>query len=151
MFGLTPYRKRPNWAERRDDWNPWEEMNRFFDEFLSDRWPASLSSQSGMKVDIKETDKAYVVEAEIPGVDKKDIQVELEDGLLTIAVKRDEQVNVEGENYIRRERRFSGMKRSFHVDNVKEDGVKASYANGVLTITLPKRTPGKSGRSIVID
>jgi HSP20 family protein len=126
-------------------------MNQVFDDFFNDRWPVALFNQNGMKVDIKETDKEYVVEAEIPGVDKKDIQVELENGLLTIAVKRDEQVNVEGENYIRRERRYSGMKRSFHVDNVKEDGVKASYTNGVLTITLPKRSPGKTSRSIVID
>lgn len=133
-------------------WNPWEEMNRAFDQFFSEPWPAPPFQYGGqMRVDIKETDKAYIVEAEIPGADKKDIRIDLQDGLLTIAAKRDEQVSVEKDNYIRRERRAFNMSRSFRVDNVKEEDVKASYKNGILTVTLPKRTPGKRGRTIDIE
>jgi len=151
MFGLTPFRRRQNWLEGRDGWNPWEEMNRAFEEFFDEAWPAPFFRQDGMRVDIRETDKEYIVEAEIPGANKNDIQLDIHDGVLTIAVKRDEQVNVERDNYIRRERRYTGMKRSFRLDNVREEDVKASYRDGILTITLPKRSPGKRGRSITID
>lgn len=152
MFGLTPFKKNRQWVDKFGEWNPWIEMDRAFDSFFNESWPASFFGQEGaMRVDIKETDKAYVVEAEIPGVDKKDIELDLRDGLLTITVRRDEQVNVENDRYIRRERRAVNMRRSFHVDNVKEEDVKASYKNGLLTITLPKRTAGKRGRTIDID
>jgi HSP20 family protein len=152
MFGLTPYRKRNNWLDGRDGWNPWDEVNRAFEELFNGAWPAPFfRPDGGMRVDIRETDKEYVVEAEIPGANKKDIQLDIQDGVLTIAVKRDEQVDVERDNYIRRERRFTGMKRSFRLDNVKEEDVKAAYKDGILTITLPKRTPGRKGRSIEID
>jgi HSP20 family protein len=105
-----------------------------------------------MKVDIKETDKEYIVEAEIPGVDKKDIQLELHDDLLTIQVQRNEQLDVENNNYIRKERRTSSMSRSFYVENVKQEDVTAKYENGILSIVLPKREPGiKKGKNIEIQ
>lgn len=152
MFGLTPFRKRPQWVDKGEVWNPWAEMDKAFDQFFNEPWLSPLFAQSGaMRVDIRETDKEYIVEAEIPGVDKKNIQLDLQDGILTISVKHDEQVNVEKDNYIRRERRATALRRSFQVDNVKEDAVTAAYNNGILTITLPKRAPGKKGRTIDIQ
>lgn len=152
MFGLTPFRGRRQVAEERGIWHPWQEMNRAFDQFFDQAWPASVFGQDGgMRVDIKETDKQIILEAEIPGVDKKDIRLELHDGVLTIAVDRDEQVVEEKAAYIRKERRATRLARSFHVDNVKEEDVKASYKNGILTVTLPKRKDGRKARSIEIQ
>lgn len=153
MFGLTPFRKRGNEVGKISNWNPWVEMDKAFDCFFDDSCRFPLFQHDGtMHVDIKETEQAYMVEAEIPGVDKKNIQLELHDDILTIAVQHDEQVNMEKDHYIRRERRAVSMSRSFYVENVKEEDVEAKYENGILHITLPKRDPGiRKGRSIDIQ
>lgn len=93
-----------------------------------------------------------MVEAELPGVQKEEINIDLRDDRLSIAVQRNEQVNEERENYIRRERKSASMCRSFYVENVKSEDVKAKFENGLLTIVLPKREPGKpSGRRVAIE
>ena len=80
-----------------------------------------------------------MLEAEIPGVDKEDINLEYKDDILTISVERKEEVNDERENYIRKERRYGSFKRAFYVDNVDEENIKAKFKNGVLKIKLPKK------------
>lgn len=93
-----------------------------------------------------------MVEVELPGVQKEEINIDLRDDRLSIAVQRNEQVNEERENYIRRERKSASMCRSFYVENVKSEDVKAKFENGLLTIVLPKREPGKpSGRRVAIE
>ena len=153
MFGLTPFRRNHNLIGKRDGLSPWSDIDRAFEQFFNDSFLSPFFHQGGsMKVDIKETDKEYIVEAEIPGVDKKDIQLELHDDLLTIQVQRNEQLDVEKDNYIRKERRSSSMRRSFYVENVKQEDVTAKYENGILSIVLPKREPGiKKGKSIDIQ
>ncbi|PNT91110.1 Hsp20/alpha crystallin family protein [Clostridium thermosuccinogenes] len=140
MFGLTPFNSRRNGMVRRND--PWG-IRDFMDSFFSE--PFFLES-TGIRADIRETDKEYIVDAEIPGVNKENIKLELRDDVLTISVERNEQINEERENYIRRERRYGSYSRSFYVENVKNEDVKAKYANGVLTITLPKQEGGKDNR-----
>lgn len=84
------------------------------------------------------------MEAELPGVDKENIRLELKDDILTIGVDQNEQFEEERENYIRKERRVCSMSRSFQLPNVKNEDVSASFKNGILTITLPKQNPGKT-------
>jgi len=136
MFGLTPYNRRSNSVSRGKDL--WDVKN-IFDDFFGDSFVSGFfSAANSMKADIRETDKEFIIDAEMPGVKKEDIKLDLRDDTLTISVERDEQVNEERENYVRRERRYGGFSRSFYVENVKHEGVMAKYNDGILTITLPK-------------
>ncbi len=130
MFDLVPFGKR----ER-------DLMRGFFGKDMMDGFfnnDVFFASHSGIRADIKENDKEYIVDAEIPGVDKESIEVELKDNYLTISANHNEEVNVEKENYIRRERKVGRISRSFYVENVKNEEVKASYNNGILNLILPK-------------
>lgn len=110
-----------------------------FEEAFNDWFrPAYQHAGSVMKTDIKETEKGYELEVEMPGFDKKDISVSLEDGYLTVsAEKQEKEESGEKKNYIHRERSFSA-KRSFYVGDVEEETVKAKYENGVLTLIVSK-------------
>lgn len=137
MFGLTPYnnRKQNGLARRNDIFD----VRSMFDEFFNDSFsPAFPFQGTSVRADIRETEKEYIIDAEIPGVKKEDIKLELRDDVLTIAVEHDETVNEERNNFIRKERRYGSISRSFYVENVKNEGVTAKYENGVLTINLPK-------------
>lgn len=114
----------------------------FFEDLGTDLWfprmRRRLIKGNIMKVDIKEDDKTYTVEAELPGADKKDIKVDYDNKTLTISYEKSEESKVEKENYIRQERQFESTERSFYIENIDEAGIKAKFENGVLTLTLPK-------------
>ena len=91
-----------------------------------------------MKTDIKERENEYVMDIEIPGFDKNDISLSLENGYLTVSVNRkEEEKEGKKENYLRRERSYS-MSRSYYVGSVKETDIKAKYENGLLQVFIPK-------------
>lgn len=94
--------------------------------------------------DVKENDKDIVVHAELPGVKKEDIQVELHNGFLTISGERNEEKKEQGERYHRVERSYGKFARSVAVpEGVSEEQIKARYENGVLEVTMPKPQPTK--------
>lgn len=106
-----------------------------------------------MKTDIKETDKSYELEVELPGFSKEDISISLEEQYLTISAEKTEKQEDESDKhrYLRKERSVS-CSRSFYIGDVKEDSVKASYTNGVLEVSLPKLEPEPpQKRSIAIE
>ncbi len=88
--------------------------------------------------DIKETNDAFVIETELPGYDKSGISVNMKEGVLTVRAERQADNSSDGDSYIRRERSSETIERSFEVSGVDADAVTAAYANGVLTVTLPK-------------
>jgi HSP20 family protein len=90
-----------------------------------------------LRTDIRETDDVYMLETEMPGINKEDIELIREDGILTIAVKAKEPENTEG--YMRRERVYGDLKRSFALKNIDEETISAKLENGVLFVTLPKQ------------
>ncbi|MEW6267644.1 MAG: Hsp20/alpha crystallin family protein [Thermodesulfobacteriota bacterium] len=91
------------------------------------------------KVDVTEEEKSYKVTAELPGFNKDEIKVEIEDGRLELKAEHVEDVNEEKKNYRLRERRSRAFSRTFLLpDNVAGEKIEAGLANGVLTITLPK-------------
>ena len=92
-----------------------------------------------LRVDISENEKEYVLEAELPGIRKEDISIEVNDDRLTISANQDERVEEKRDNYIRKERKASRMTRSFCFDNVDTDKITAKHDNGVLTLILPKK------------
>ena len=106
--------------------------------------PAFFAGDAQIKVDIKENEKEYIVEADLPGVKKEEINVDLNNDRLTISVTRNEETNIEKENYIRKERRSGSYSRSFYVENVIENQISAKFENGVLSMVLPKRESGVS-------
>ena len=143
MFDLTPFSRRRDLAPR----NFAEEMLREF--FSTDLRP---EIDLTIRADIKENHEEYIVEAELPGVNKEEINVELKDKTLTISANRDDIVEEEGQNYIRKERRQGCFSRSFYVDNVDSKKIKADYNDGILKIILPKlKEQGPNTYRINID
>lgn len=105
-----------------------------------------------IKVDIKEDDKNYLIQAELPGVNKEDIDLEIADNILSIQVERKEESKEEKENYIRKERRYGNFKRSFYIDNVDLEKIDAELDDGILEINLPKKTRNQEQvKTIKID
>ncbi len=97
---------------------------------------------SGFRVDLRDTEDAYIVEAEMPGLDRKDIDINADDNSLTISAHYDEnaeQKDKEG-NYIQRERHAGAFSRSFTLDNILENEVTAEMASGILRVRCPKKT-----------
>lgn len=92
-----------------------------------------------MKTDIREDDKSYLLEVDLPGYSKDDIKIDITDGYLTINAKVEKEDKDDGKNYVRRERFTGEVSRSFYVgEEIKEDEVKASFKNGILTLEVPK-------------
>ena len=96
-------------------------------------------------VDITETDTAYVIKGEIPGVNKEDVKVNIEDGMITMSGDRKQEKEEKGKKFHRIERSYGSFMRSFRLpDNVDESAVKAEFKDGMLNVTLPKSTQAKN-------
>ena len=116
---------------------------RIFDEFMRPFFSGMNGvSRESMNVDVKDEGDHYLLEAEIPGATKDNVHVDMDDGVLTIATEwNSEKKDEKNDSYIISERRYGSVTRSFTVENVSEDGITAAYENGVLKLTLPKKTP----------
>jgi Molecular chaperone (small heat shock protein) len=111
----------------------------FWDDFFGeDLLPVKFGS---FKTDITENDKEYVIEADLPGFAKEAIQLEMTDNRLTISAKKDDAVEENKDNYIRKERYVGEVSRTFIVDDVKEEDIKAEFKDGVVKVILPKKEP----------
>lgn len=114
----------------------------FFNEFFG--FPMEFRGDRRheiMKTDIAESEKDFTLSVEVPGLDKKDINLALEDGYLNITATKEESSGEKDKkgNYIRRERSFGSYQRSFYVgENVKENNIKAKMDKGVLTVVIDK-------------
>jgi len=125
-------------------WNPTHSLmtdfDRIFDSMFSPGWPRLSAGQSWMlAVDVNETEKEFFLSADMPGLDKNDVSVDIHDGVITIKGERaiDNEKSTDG--YRIRERQLGSFNRSFRLpDNVNEDKVAAKFKNGVLMVTLPK-------------
>ena len=103
-----------------------------------------------MKCDIYENKENYVIEADMPGLDKKDVTVDYNDGYLTIKASKSSEENEEEKDYIRQERFYGTMERKFYVGDIDESKVSAEFKDGVLKVCLPKETIEKASKSIEI-
>lgn len=147
MFGLTPYRSRG--LNRSDDFVDFYNM---IDNFFSDSFSPMRSTRvSGFKMDVREGEGEYCVEAELPGFSKEDIHLEFDDGRLTISVCKGEEKEEEDKKYIHKERVYSSMQRSVYLPNVNGEDINAGFENGILKITMPKVEPVKKNTSIPIN
>ena len=114
-----------------------------FDEVFMDPFFSEKENKI-MKTDIKEKDGNYVLEVDVPGYNKENIQIELHEGYITVTATHNEEKEDKNSKYLKRER-FTGMcSRNYYVgENVKEEDVKANFKNGILTITFPKEPEKK--------
>ena len=106
-----------------------------------------------MRTDTRESDQNYELDIELPGFDKSEISVSLENGYLTVGAKKEERVRGDkNAKYLRKECRMS-CRRSYYVgEDVEQQNVKAKYENGILSLTVPKVAPKKlEARTISID
>lgn len=108
--------------------------------------------EAGMKLDVKEDEKAYTVRADIPGVKKEDIHVDVDGNEITVrAEMKQEKEEKKGEKVLYTERSYGMVSRSFTLPtDVETDGAKAEYKDGVLCLTLPKKADG-TGRRISVS
>lgn len=119
--------------------NPFYGMNRFFNTSLDNWMNDDVEYTWKPSVDISEDDNSYIVSADLPGLTKKEISINVKDNLLTITGERKSAKKDKDDSYYRMERRYGTFSRSFHLpDEVLEEKITASFKNGVLTIDIPK-------------
>ena len=129
-------------------------LDRFFDEVERSFFPEERSRIAGFHTDITDVGDSYQLEAELPGFQKENIDLEVKEGVLTISANRDEEKEEKQENgtVICRERRMGQFRRSFRLSGIQEDAISAAYENGVLKLTLPKLVELQpEGRKIAIS
>jgi len=146
---------------RRGELDPFRDfqrqINRLFDDFFSDFAPAPRWGLRGLapagfspRVDVAETDKEVKISAELPGLDEKDISVELDDAAVTIRGERKEEKEEKGKNWFTREQSYGAFHRVIPLP-ASVDGAKATakFKKGILTITAPKREDEQAKRKTI--
>ncbi|WP_294378949.1 Hsp20/alpha crystallin family protein [uncultured Clostridium sp.] len=142
MFGLIPFKTDTNvrgvsLADFMSDF--------FNDDFLT---PMGMNfDMSKFNADVRETENEYLVSAELPGVNKDDISLDYNNNNLTIRAKRSECHDNSKDSYIQKERSYGELTRSFYLDNVKKEGIRAKFENGELMVILPKECKTKNSSS----
>ena len=121
-----------------------EQVNRLFGNVVQHSGEESNLTSWAPAVDIYETAHELVVKADLPEVDQKELDIRVENNLLTIGGERKFEKKVNEDNYLRVERAYGSFSRSFSLTNtVNADAIIADYQNGVLTLTIPKREEAK--------
>ena len=136
MFEIMPFESN----KRRAVFNPFREMDEWEKAFFG------KNELADFKTDIKDVGSAYKLEVDLPGFKKDEVKLQLSDGYLTISAEKGLDKDEEKHGRLIRQERYEGaMQRSFYVgDGLTEDDVKASFANGVLKISLPKAEAKKA-------
>ena len=132
MFELTPFGYR-----RVSAYNPFRELEEMSRSFWND------TELTAFRTDIKKQDGNYILEAELPGFKKEDISIDIDKDCLTISAehKSEENEDDKDKGFIRRERYYGSYSRSFNIKGIDDDAISASYNDGVLTLTMPEKTP----------
>ena len=145
MFELMPFTRR----DRMDLYRPFRDLEDMERRFFGG------NELGGFKTDIKDTGDAYVLEADLPGVKKEDIHIDIDGDYLSINAQRGASKDEKDDkgNYIRCERSYGSFSRGFDISSIRADGISAAYDNGVLTLTLPKKeqTPVQTSRRLEIQ
>lgn len=127
-------------------WNPNRSLltgfDRIFDDFFNDGWNMqTITNNSNWQpsVDIRETDDAYTITADLPGLKKKDVKITVDDGMLEISGERSFESKDDTGSFHRRERGYGSFQRSFHLpDTVRDEKITASFKDGILSVAVPK-------------
>lgn len=148
MFRLTPYNNRQ--VTKKDGRN-YNDFYSIIDSFFDDSfWDGRNLQKDTFKVDIKDEEDHYLIQADLPGVEKKEVNLQFEKDTLTISVERKEEENTENNNFIHRERRVTSMMRSMQLKGIDENSIDAKLDNGVLTVKAQKMQETKIQKYIEI-
>ena len=130
MYGLSPF--------GRNAINFFNALGDLDKEYFTDSMPVN-----SCRTDIKDLGDKYIMESELPGFNKEDINIDVKDSYITISAehKAETEKKEEDGKYIRRERKFGSFKRSFEISDVDTNAISAEYKNGILIIDLPKKKP----------
>ena len=138
MFGMIPYRANHSVANR----GLFEDFaNDFFRPFFDGGFTGMTGAERAMKVDVRDDGDHFTLQADMPGVSRDDLKVEVNNGVMTISANYDQKKEEKDEDdrYVYRERRCGSMSRAFNVEGIREDEISAQFKDGVLTLTLPKQ------------
>ena len=133
-------------------WNPirhrmmptLHEWDRLMSDFFNDNYEDTSLATWAPAVDIVEDKDEFLVTADLPGLTKKDISINIKDNMLTISGERKSEIKDEKKNYCRTERNYGAFKRSFQLtDKVVSDKISATFKDGVLTVNIPKAEESK--------
>ncbi len=138
-------------SEELDIYRPFEEMQRVMDRFFEEFpkiWPATISNEMFTPaVDISETDKSYEFEIELPGMKREDVQIEVNDGILTVSGEKQEEKQEDKKGYKKIERSYGKFERSFSLPaDIDDKNISAKFENGLLNISIPKSPEAKSAK-----
>ena len=137
-----------NYSPAKEFQNLNTNLMRYFDDFPTFR--KSFSDNFSPRIDLSENEIEIKIQAEVPGVDKKDINISIKDFVLTIEGEKKKEEIKEDSNNFRSERIFGSFKRSFELpDNVDVDNVNAKYENGILIIELKKNELEKPKERVI--
>ena len=122
----------------------------YLDDFFDDFVPMPKMPRMDMKCDIYEKKGNVHIEIEVPGFDKNDIKLDVEDGILTIEATKNEEKEDEEKNYYKKERVYGSVKRQFNVGNIDESKIDAKFDKGLLKISFPKEDKKETKKFIEI-
>ena len=146
MFELRPYRNNNHMTT----YDPFRDMEALERAFFGNR--DFLGDVGTFKTDIQDKGDHYLLEADLPGMKKEDIAIDIDGDNLTIKAERRNEHEEKDKSYVRCERSYGSYARSFDISGVKAEGIKASYNDGVLSLTLPKKDGEVSGgRRLAIE
>jgi len=118
-----------------------DDMDKMINNVFENDWNFSVRSKTNWSpaVDVKESDNSFTLTADIPGLTKKEVKVNITDGILSISGERKFEDEKESGNYHYRERRYGSFSRTFNLpETVNDEDILASFKNGILSIELPK-------------
>lgn len=147
MRGLVPFNKK-NTNLMSTGFDSFYNM---LDDFFGEGFPRRSLERDTFKINVQQTDTEYLIEAELPGVNKDEINVDLNDGRLMISVEREEEIDKEEKNYIHKESRYSSMSRSMYLADAETKGIKAKLENGILNIVVPRQSQTVKAEKIAIE
>jgi HSP20 family protein len=141
MSSLVPFGRNKN----REGLTPYGIMRSFLqDPFFGDFGITPfIASWGGVRADVKDMGSEYVVEAELPGIAKEKINLDIHDGMLTISANEEAEQKEEKNDYVYRERRWGHVSRSFSLENINENAITAEHKDGLLFVHMPKAEPEK--------
>ena len=149
MTGLIPFNLRNTGLIRTG--TGFEDFYNMIDDFFNDGAANRNLLRDSFKIDIVENEKEFIVEAELPGIKKEEVDINVDEGTLSITVNRSEETNKEEKNYIHRERRVASMNRRVRLSGTKLDEISAKLEDGVLLVTIPKVVKVANSRKIDIN
>lgn len=146
MFDLT----RRNNNHRAAVYNPYRDMEEFERNFFADPFGSFFENRdlAEFKTDVTDEGDRFLLEADLPGFDKKDIKLDIEGDTLTVQAERHSKVEQKDckDKIVRIERAYGSYSRSFDVSGIDTDKIKATYENGVLKLSLPKKEKTDGGK-----